>query len=211
MAIIKLTNWIIYFFSFELRPTGVIASGVITIVNLIGAMVAPGRCNMAKKNKEISWTSIENGLRKYCQDVMSKAAGIVRDELTEEARSAIEDFYNDYSPVSYIRHYWNFYNNSFKPLYQNSHGKKYTGGIRLTPSMLSDIYQDPAQQVFDTVYAGFHGVSSMYVSPKSFSITPRMTPSPMERLIKKREYILSHQGEYVNLAKKMVGYKIELR
>ena len=157
---------------------------------------------MAKKT--VSWNDVEKELRQYCKKVLSNVAGQVRDELTLEAQYAIEDFYNDYNPLYYHRHYWNFYNNSFKKYYSNAHGIIFRGGVELTPQEMSDIYQDSTNEVFDSVYAGFHGVSSMFVSPKSFSVTPRMSPSPMERILDKRDYIIKNVDKYVQDAIKNV-------
>lgn len=153
---------------------------------------------MAKKS--VSWNDVKDEIRQYCKKVLSNVAGQIRDELTQEAQYAIEDFYNDYNPLYYHRHYWNFYNNSFKKYYSNPHGVIFRGGVELTPQDMSDIYQDPIQEVFDSVYAGFHGVSSMFVSPKSFSITPCMSPSPMKRLLDKRDQIIADIDDYVERA-----------
>lgn len=155
---------------------------------------------MVKKNA-VTWSDLEKDLKKYIGNVLSGAAGKIRDDLTDEAFNSIAYFYTSYTPVSYHRHYYNFMEKSFEKYYSNPHGKIYRGGVRLTPEALDDIYQDPTQEVFDSVYAGFHGVSSMFVSPYTFSVTPVMEPSPMERILARRDFIAANIGDYVSYGK----------
>lgn len=156
------------------------------------------------KKQNTTWKQIEKELKQYTNQILANTAGQIRDELTEETLCSIEDFYNDYTPLYYKRHYYNFYNNSFTKYYSNAHGTIFRGGVQLTPELLDDIYQDSTEEVFDSVFAGFHGVSSMFFNPKSFSVTPRMTPSPMERILNKRSYIIDNINDYVKRAIKNV-------
>ena len=148
-----------------------------------------------------SWADIEKDLKKYVGKIMSSAAGKIRDDLTQEAFNAIAYFYTSWSPEYYHRHYYNFMEKSFEKYYSNPHGTIYAGGVKLTPEKMDDIYQDPTQEVFDSVYAGFHGVSSMFVNPYAFYVTPTMKPSPMERILSKRDYIADHINEYIDYGK----------
>ena len=151
---------------------------------------------MAQKNK-IDLSGLERDLKKYFYKTLSHTASIIADELTEEARFSIDMFYKDYRPLYYHRHYYNFQKNSFKRYYSNPHGKNYAGGVDLTPDRMDDIYRDPVNEVFDMVYAGFHGPSSAFVSPKTFTVTPIMTPSPMDIILKKQEKIAEQIEDYV--------------
>lgn len=144
-------------------------------------------------------------LKIYAQNVTAKAAQLIADDMRESARYAIDEFYNDYSPKYYHRHYFNFKENSYKRYYKNQHNKIFIGGIEFTPERMKDIYQDPTQEVFDTVYAGFHGVSSMFISPNSFTVTPRMNPSPIQIIKKKRDNITHNIDKYINKAQKFVS------
>lgn len=162
---------------------------------------------MGKKNA--TWADVEADLKKYCGKVLSSAAGKIRDELTEEAFNAIVYFYTSWAPKYYRRHYYNFLEKSFEKYYSNPHGTIYRGGVKLTPEEMDDIYQHPkndpdydiVQEVFDSVYAGFHGVSSMFVNPYTFTVTPVMDPSPMERIYARRDYIERHIDEYIDYGK----------
>lgn len=151
------------------------------------------------------WADVKKDLKKYSSKVLSSAAGKVRDDLTEEAFNAIAYFYSSWTPTYYHRHYFNFMERSFEKYYSNPHGTRYSGGVKLTPKKMSDIYQDPTQEVFDSVYAGFHGVSSMFTNPDTFSVTPVMSPSPMERILSKREQIRKNTKEYIEYGKKQAN------
>lgn len=152
---------------------------------------------------KIKIEGLEEAILAQAQEKCRKAAAKIRDELYEEGKLAIEEFYNSYNPIYYRRHYYNFYNKSFKKYYSNAHGNIYIGGIELTPENLDEIYQDPASEVFDTVYAGLHGpagaitfgYSGVNESPRNFSPVPRSS-SPMQRLLDKRDYIVAHIEEY---------------
>ena len=157
---------------------------------------------MARNNTQSVLNALKKDITRYVGSVMSGTAGKIRDDLTEEAALSISDFYADYTPVYYQRHYYNFTKNSFEKYYVNAHGTIYHGGVRLTPDAMDDIYQDPVVEVFDSVYAGFHGVSSMFVSPRTFTVTPVMSPSPMERLYQKREDIVNNIEKYIEYGKK---------
>ena len=149
-------------------------------------------------------SEIDN-IKKYVDDyqkkICSSLASSVADILTKEAGYSIASFYDDYTPKYYHRHFDNFKNNSYRRYYVNSHYKKYTGGVELSPNGLESIYQDPVEEVFDSVYAGFHGPSSMFRNPYSFSPTPVMNPSPIEMIIRKRDEIADNIDKYIDLAK----------
>lgn len=147
-------------------------------------------------------------LIEYSKKVCAKTAQLIADEMKETAQFAITEFYNNYTPKYYRRHNdrepYNFPKLSYQRVYDNRHSKKFIGGIELTPERMKDIYQDSTQEVFDSVYAGFHGVSSMFVSPKSFSVTPVMTPSPMMIIREKHEKIKNNLDEYLKNAQKFI-------
>ena len=109
---------------------------------------------MAKKSK-LDLSDLENYLKTYSKTVCRIAVGKIRDELTEEARTAIELFYESYSPVYYNRHYENFRKRSFKKYYANPHNQVYYGGVQLTQmhymkyiKILHQKYLIPCSRVF---------------------------------------------------------------
>ncbi len=166
-------------------------------------------------NTKTNISQLTEYLEQYTKEVGRVAAGTIRDELTEETFSAIVKFYTSYTPRSYKRHYYNFLEHSFKKYYSNAHGNIYRGGVELTPELMDDIYQNSldysgpqiTEQVFDTVYAGFHGVASTQIYPNNTNsrfIPPPMIPSPMELILTKREYIIGHIEKYIEKAQEKV-------
>jgi hypothetical protein len=155
-----------------------------------------------------TWKKIEKQIEKYARRTCSAAAGKVRDELYKTAQTVISDFYNHYDPKYYRRHYWNFEENSFTKYYDDHGGKSVIyGGIKLTPQSLKNIYEEKnTQEVFDSVFAGFHGVASMFYTPKKFStIPPRMIPSPRQLLLDKQREIIENQDEYIAYGKSVAS------
>lgn len=134
----------------------------------------------------------------YAQKVCAKTASLIADEMSKTAKYAIDAFYNDYTPSYYKRHYYNFNKNSYKRFYQNRHGKKFVGGIELTPENMDDIYKYPTEAVYHFVYDyGYHGLP--------LNNTPVMSPTPMEILLDKKEEIVNNLDRYTNRAQKIVG------
>ncbi len=161
---------------------------------------------MAKKNSiEIDFGSLEADLRKYANNVCRNAASEIADELTKEARLGINQFYDDYSPIYYRRHFTNFFNNSFRRYYSNPHNTIFSGGVEYTPDAMNDIYQHPIEEVFYSVIeVGSHG-------PELYSIVPAMNPSPMQIVIEKRDSIVKNIQTYINRSKiksHQAGYSI---
>ena len=163
---------------------------------------------MGRNNVDVS--SLKNYLEQYAREVGRVTAASIRDELAETAFNAIVKFYESYSPRTYRRHYYNFLEKSFRKYYSNAHGIVYRGGIEFTPQLMDDIYQSsrgysPSQvteQVFDTVYAGFHGVASTQIYPGSSPrySPPVMRPSPMELILSKRDEIEDNLDRYIQKA-----------
>lgn len=160
---------------------------------------------------KIDLSELEAYIKDYANNVARNVAGQIRDDLFDEAKLAIEAFYNSYSPKYYRRHYYNFYNKSFKKYYSNAHCTIYRGGVELTPELMDDIYQDPVQEVFDTVFiAGLHGPAGAITfgydqiseEPKFFTPVRSNagTVSPYKRIMDKRDYIIDHIQDYIDAA-----------
>lgn len=148
---------------------------------------------MAKKNE------IYKELEQYGINICRTAAKIVAKELVETAKTAIELFYADYSPIKYKRQYYNFRNNSFKKYYKKIGNNIFTGGIELTPESMDNIYNYPAPAVHRMVFnKGMHGPNYNY-------FVPNMSPTPLEILIQKRDYIYDHGEDYIKKAIEQVG------
>lgn len=133
----------------------------------------------------------------YAQKVTANTARLIAEDMHKEAQFVIETFYNDYTPKYYQRNYVNFQRNSFKKYYNNRNNKVYSGGIELTPELMKDYYNYPASWVHEAVFYGFHGLP--------IEGTPRMSPNPLQLLLRKQDKIKSNIDKYINKAQKIVG------
>lgn len=131
-------------------------------------------------------------LREYALQIKKDMAQDVKSYLLDAAASAIEAFYNSYTPISYHRHYWNFRQNSYTGYYKNPHNSVIYGGIRLTPEEIRDIYRADTNTVFNGFMAGMHGNIMMVGSPEITNIPPMMVVSPLERMLDARDYYVDH-------------------
>lgn len=151
------------------------------------------------KNKITIDNDLIKDLKQYSSTVCVSLAAQVRDEMYKEAQLAIEKFYDDYKPIFYKRHYYNFRKNSFLKYYKNPHNSIVRGGIELTPYELDDLYRADKEYVFNLVYLGYHGNVNML--PYSISnIPPTMTPNPFDMLLDKRDYLIDHIDDYKDIA-----------
>ena len=151
---------------------------------------------MAKNCKVTISDQLYKDLKKYGEQFCVGMATQVRDKLTISAAVAIESFYQDYKPIYYARHYYNFRDNSFKKFYENKHGHIVRGGVELSPENMDSIYQDPKEEVFDMVYAGYHGVASGFNAPYTFTPVPIMRSSPLEIIEEASDSIINHIDMY---------------
>lgn len=140
---------------------------------------------------------IESDIKEYAQNVLKNTAGAVADELTSTAAEAIDSFYADYEPEYYDRHYINFKNNSFKRFTHNNRNTVYSGGVELSTDQMEPLYNGTLDQVFTSVYMGFHGL------PIAF--TPVMDTSPFEMIFEKRELIYNNPNKYINIGIKQAN------
>jgi len=146
--------------------------------------------------------NIKKDVKEYSKNVCKFASIEVREELAKTAYDTILQFYDDYEPVAYKRHYYNLEEKSFKKFYHNNHNTAFTGGIILSPEWMDDIYRADTELIFNLVYEGFHGLKS-YVSPfrPAGSWGQIMNPSPMDIIEKKRDEIYKNPTSYINKAK----------
>ena len=134
-----------------------------------------------------------NDLNKYSENICKLLAQDIAEILTKEAQNAIVDFYT-YQPKYYYRH--NNFKYSFKKNYKNRNPRFY-GGVELLMDSIPDIYSgsnSSPNSVFERVYSGYHGIASFQGK------APIMSPSPMKRILSKRQEILNKQNEYIDIA-----------
>lgn len=94
-----------------------------------------------------------------------------RERMTEQYLNVISDFYSEYDPKYYWRHFNNNYDErslkrsglgrTFEKYYKDSHGSVFTGGISIsTDNMYSD-YEGSQWDVLTSFLEGYHGPSYM--------------------------------------------------
>lgn len=124
-------------------------------------------------------------LKNYRRHMSREIAKEIRDTLMKEADEAFDEFYNSYQPRYYKRHVFDSYpyhniGRTYKPFYKRSTISR--GGIEIFYDDMEEIYQQQADKVADTMWAGFHGPPIGHNAS-----TPRMWPSPIERIKNKRD------------------------
>lgn len=147
---------------------------------------------------------IEQDFELYKNSLGRNLAGQFRNELTLAATNAMGEFYGDYTPHKYKRHYYNFMEYAFRKYYSNPHNKIFRGGVELTPELLKDIYVESPDTVFEDVFmGGYHGPNEY--APK------QMKKSPLEMVYEKQKEIYKNPMPYIERAKekaKKENYKV---
>ena len=134
---------------------------------------------------------LASDIKRYSTNVAKHTAMAVADELTQTAYDAIETFYADYEPEYYDRHYYNFEENSFRRFYHNNRDKIFSGGVELSTDNMEPDYKGTLDQVFTSVYMGFHGLP--------LADTPVMDTSPLEMIFTVREKIYNKPDKYIGI------------
>lgn len=147
---------------------------------------------------------LQQDLNKFKSNMSKYIVQEIADDLTNECKNAIADFYAQYDPedpsnhhgrVYYYRH-WNF-KKSFKRFYKN-HNPRYIGGVELLEDSLPNVYtgkNSDTSNVFWRVYSGLHGIASIQGYVPSMKMD-----SPYNRLINKQQEIIKNKDKYFNNA-----------
>lgn len=128
---------------------------------------------------------------------LTSAGKAIADDLTTSAEQAIDNFYLSYTPIEYVR--GQGMKNTYERLYKNN-GKKVYCGVRLTsPSTSYPNYNNKRSvsgaYIFELTYAGRHGATELFPFPVTH-FPPIMTPSPLDRIYKKRDQIIANIDAY---------------
>lgn len=150
---------------------------------------------------DVDLSSIKQLLEDMLKERAANAAQKIADDLTKEAKLAIEFFYDSYNPIKYSRQ--GGLRGTYKRYYKNPHGQIYHGGVELMPgtgNYKSSLTGEPMGADFVSALAVFNG---MHGNVEAFpfavkTIPPRMSPSPYEIVEKKRQFILMNIYNYVN-------------
>lgn len=143
--------------------------------------------------------TISDDLMAYSREIVRYASQEIRDRLTQEAKKAIEQFYQDYTPGDHYRanhpefegekpwFYDRTYNlkKAYKSVYVN-HGDHIKSGVILSPDFMDDVYHGTRTMVFNMTWgSGFHGHDAWesYHEPGTDFVPYAVTnPSPYWRV-----------------------------
>jgi hypothetical protein len=94
-----------------------------------------------------------------------------REKLSKEYLEVVSNFYSEYEPTYYLRHFNNKYDErsllksgmgrTFEKYYKNSHDMVFSGGISISIDNMYDDYKDPQIDVLNSFLNGYHGRSSL--------------------------------------------------
>jgi len=103
---------------------------------------------------------MDSNLKKVLEKSGRKQAKLLAKEtaisLTNEYRYLIEKFYNEYTPKFYKR-IWELRETGI-PFYQNSHGRVYYGGVKISSdNMWNSYYHDSTKEVLQSALESYHG------------------------------------------------------
>lgn len=139
---------------------------------------------------------------------MRNAASSIANELTDFASTTMDDFYS-WSPKRY-RRFGSLRNNSYRRFYRNAHNSVYHGGVELVPnygrSYPSVLFETngkvmSAEAIFTYAYdEGMHGNTPQLEVALGRPLThpPIMSPTPRERIERKRDEIEGHVEDYIH-------------
>ena len=110
-------------------------------------------------------------IKNVAREKAKKIAIEAREELTKEYLYTISQFYSEYEPVYYNRHFNNKYDEkslmgsgmgkTFYKYYKNSHNNLYTGGIIITDETMYHDYSTSSVNVLNYFMNGYHGHPSL--------------------------------------------------
>lgn len=105
-------------------------------------------------------------LEKQAVERAKELAIEARELLTEEYLYVVKNFYSEYSPKYYLRHFNNHYDlngllssgmgKTFGKYYKNSHGTHFHGGICISTENMYKDYQDQ-ESALNSFLNGYHG------------------------------------------------------
>lgn len=141
----------------------------------------------------------------YITYIKVESAKKVREDLTATTHDVLLAFYSDYpDPVSYRRtpDHKNILRGSFMKFYANPHNVIIRGGVELSPDKMNDLYRVNKEYVFNEVYLGMHGNVPMLpqYNPATWITPSMMNPNPLERILDRRDWIVSHIVSFTNSA-----------
>lgn len=125
---------------------------------------------MSGSNFQLS-NQTKKELKEKAKQKAKELAIEAREKLSQEYLDVISNFYSEYEPKYYLRHFNNKYDQSsllrsgmgrtFEKYYKNSHETIFSGGISISTDNMYDDYQDPQIDVLNSFLNGYHGHPSL--------------------------------------------------
>jgi len=122
---------------------------------------------MSKKNEFKLSKKTKEELKKKAEQKAKELAIEARERMTEEYLRVIENFYSEYEPKYYDRHFNNRYDDynlkqsglgrTFEKYYKNSHNTSFSGGICISTENMYDDYSASQIDVLNSFLNGYHG------------------------------------------------------
>ena len=122
---------------------------------------------------QLSNTSKEK-LKKRAREKARELAIEARERMTDEYLHVISNFYSEYEPKYYYRHFNNQYDmhsllksglgRTFEKYYKNSHNSKYSGGISISTENMYTDYDTSPINVLNSFLNGYHGCPSLGIT-----------------------------------------------
>ena len=122
---------------------------------------------MAVKSKFQLSQATKDELRKRAKEKARELAIEARERMTEEYLYVISNFYSEYEPKYYYRHFNNNYDlhslmksglgRTFEKYYKNSHNSVFSGGICISTENMFTDYEGSPEDVLNSFLNGYHG------------------------------------------------------
>ena len=125
--------------------------------------MSSGKFQLSNQTKK----ELKEKARKKAQELAIEA----REKLSDEYLNVVSNFYSEYEPIYYLRHFNNKYDNrsllrsgmgrTFEKYYKDSHNAVFSGGISISTDNMYDDYQNPQMDVLNSFLNGYHGHPSL--------------------------------------------------
>lgn len=138
-------------------------------------------------NLEINMKQLQQDVDKYLKTFAKTYCKAAADNITDFAKSAIEQFYTDYSPHYYVRTH-NLMNNSYER-YFHDNGRIMYGGVRISSNNMHDNYNGTPEQVAWSGWHGYHGL------PLSDSIQTTAPLSIVEDMMNNQSFLQTIESQ----------------
>lgn len=147
--------------------------------------------------------ALKSDFIKYQNNIGRHITQKMTDDLTDYAKSVIEDFYDQYTPKESIHYKRHGYFRDVPQRYYKKRGDVFIGGVDLIndlPDVYFGSYSEPEQVFNRVIFGGLHGYASLGIPKGITTIPPEFQPSPYDRIAQRRDEILNNYLDYIDEA-----------